>query len=835
MKHHAKRFASLLLALALVLSLCPQYRAKAETLTEEDIEKHEIVKDRYPTVVSLGDSYSSGEGGEDYYGMSDPLEKRVSDQDWLAHRSASSWPGQLTFVNEEGDSVALHEYRYNKYDNEPRPEFANESKWYFTAVSGAKTRHIDTEQQEKPYDVTKEYKETEKKAKEQERQKKYQNIVDSPTVVPEPKQPPQLEGTVKLDLQNTIFPNDKVDYVTITIGGNDVGFVDIVMQCVYSNTDSPNFIRKGLHYVAEGGELLSHIIKDNYVLEGFAKADTLLTYDGLDNMFDNIMRKINDYGEDIKRVYGVIKKKAPDAAIIVAGYPKLLYSQGGVVNWQADTFGGNVNDTVTQIIFSEYEAETINENVELFNKYLHSWVDEFRRDEDFPIYFVDVAGEFGDHGAYAPGEYVNGVLALARPGELIQTKMISDASFHPNAEGRNCYARTVQHFIENDLELKQIKGKIRVVSNDMSVSAAKEGYIVELTPVKNPSIHLTVKTASDGTFATKESEVGVNKGFTTGEYSLRVLDPKGRECGLLGNGGSDTITLMYHTSSDLDILVSPGKQEVSGTINIRTAKGKAVEADFSDDPLILCFRDKTGRTTMCPAEDQMPITVVGSKGVKYSAMLFPGDYTVEAYGKESGLQYSFSVGKDAGNESVSVPIGTDVKNKNMTLLGNSQTYVGTWVDEITYDSVFAISSTTRITLELGKMMNASLIMEASADINMYGWSESGYPDSNYEAETYKGTWQELDDGVVFYLNGDLNGPVYFDLVKRNTLKLNLNKLESLASSSSQEGLMMVGMLEVFKIAMSMDIGNLFGMSLDTSVNDMLGIDSVDDLLYFTKK
>ena len=103
------------------------------------------------------------------------------------------------------------------------------------------------------------------------------------------------------------------------------------------------------------------------------------------------------------------------------------------------------------------------------------------------------------------------------------------------------------------------------------------------------------------------------------------------------------------------------------------------------------------------------------------------------------------------------------------------------------------------------------------------------------SETYKGTWQELDDGIVFYLNGDKNGPIYFDLVERNTLKMNLNKLEALASSSSREGLMMVAVLEVFKLAMSMDVGNLFGMSFGTSMNDMMGVGSTDDLLYFTKQ
>lgn len=38
-------------------------------------------------VVSLGDSYSAGEGIEPFYGQSLPLSQKVCDHDWLAHRS----------------------------------------------------------------------------------------------------------------------------------------------------------------------------------------------------------------------------------------------------------------------------------------------------------------------------------------------------------------------------------------------------------------------------------------------------------------------------------------------------------------------------------------------------------------------------------------------------------------------------------------------------------------------------------------------------------------------------------------------------------------------------
>ena len=291
-----------------------------------------------------------------------------------------------------------------------------------------------------------------------------------------------------------------------------------------------------------------------------------------------------------------------------------------------------------------------------------------------------------------------------------------------------------------------------------------------------------------------------------------------------------------NTSKDLDILITPAKRKVSGTIVAKTKNNKAIDIDFDEDPLMLIYTDRAGNETIYPADDQTPIGMVPKKGIRYSVELFPGNYTIRAFGANSGNYYSFNVKGEAGDESVIVPIEEDVKDKDLVLLAGNQDYVGTWVDEITYQSPFGVSGGTKMTLELGKMMNATWTMEAIADYSgMYGWSKTGYPHGSHETEAYQGSWLEVDNGIVFYLNGDTSVPIYFDMVKRNTLKLNLNKLEALASGSSEEGLMMVAVLEVFKIAMSMDIGNLFGMNFGVSMNDMIGISSTDDLLYFTKQ
>ena len=53
-------------------------------------------------IVSLGDSYSSGEGIEPLYGQLDKngkkrvITERVENPDWMAHRSTKAWAGMLT-------------------------------------------------------------------------------------------------------------------------------------------------------------------------------------------------------------------------------------------------------------------------------------------------------------------------------------------------------------------------------------------------------------------------------------------------------------------------------------------------------------------------------------------------------------------------------------------------------------------------------------------------------------------------------------------------------------------------------------------------------------------
>ena len=76
-------------------------------------------------MVSLGDSYSSGEGIEPFYGQNEKISKKVNNPDWLAHRSEKAWSGMLSLSTVNG---VMSENR-NK-------------NWFFVAASGATTQNI---------------------------------------------------------------------------------------------------------------------------------------------------------------------------------------------------------------------------------------------------------------------------------------------------------------------------------------------------------------------------------------------------------------------------------------------------------------------------------------------------------------------------------------------------------------------------------------------------------------------------------------------------------------------------------------------------------------------
>lgn len=355
-----KRFISLLTCIIILVSSC----ALCTYATEGEENKS---TDDPIIIVSMGDSYSSGEGIEPFYGQSESIKDKVVNPDWLAHRSTKSWPSLLR-VNGLAGTLAEH-----KDDN-----------WFFVASSGAVTDNIKAKQ-------TKEYS---------------RGIYSG-----EYSLVPQIDVFKK-------FKKDTVDYVTLTFGGNDVGFTDILKTPVTDNLH--NVFRRGARVQALG------IV---YAMS--------VPYTNLNNLTDRLNRTKTDFyadggtEQDIEKAYSDIAKAAGvKARIIVAGYPKLIAQNGA------------------GIIFNKMQAEEINESVSWFNDALSAIVTRCHDQKGMKIYFVSVEEEFNGHEAYTKVAYINEIEWGTREQDLKEWDITSSYSIHPNEDGAKAYASCVQKKIQ---------------------------------------------------------------------------------------------------------------------------------------------------------------------------------------------------------------------------------------------------------------------------------------------------------------------------------------------------------------------------------------------------
>jgi Mg-chelatase subunit ChlD/preprotein translocase subunit SecG len=405
MKNVMKRTISFLCVVVLLLTLTPVL-TRAEEQTEQQPQQQGS-----RVIVSLGDSYSSGEGNPDYYDSELSAYERVNSQDWLAHRSKNSWPGQLT-LEDNGSTILMSKNR--------------DTYWYFAASSGAETIHLDDERQKKPYNTG------------------------------------GYEGTEYIDKQLDIFDEvardgRQAEYVTVSIGGNDVQFAGVIKEGLISSTiGCPSILADKL----------------NGIWNEFYKEK------GIRSKIRNAYYDINEHAGE-------------QAKIIVAGYPKLL--QPGMTLW-----------------FSAYAAESINTSVSRFNKEIETLVNSCKAD-GMKICFVSVEEGFNGHGAYSSDPYI---LPISFPNDedlkedFSFSNLTSASSMHPNAKGMEIYRACVQEKINQIEDLGEASEWPQSTrSNELDVvlvldaSGSMDGRPMEET--------IDAATSFVNTVLTEESSVGV--------------------------------------------------------------------------------------------------------------------------------------------------------------------------------------------------------------------------------------------------------------------------------------------------------------------------------------
>lgn len=175
-------FRSMISCFLLMIFIISFTKLPAEAVTATDAYEREGT-----VIVSLGDSYSSGEGIEPFYGQELPYNEKKGNADWLAHRSMNSWSGMLTLPAVDGTMAE------NRGTN-----------WFFAAASGATTYHLKNRQSKTTSS----------------------NLFNRETHT----LPPQLSIFDELGGRTA-------DYVTFTLGGNDADFVGIITTAATSSSN----------------------------------------------------------------------------------------------------------------------------------------------------------------------------------------------------------------------------------------------------------------------------------------------------------------------------------------------------------------------------------------------------------------------------------------------------------------------------------------------------------------------------------------------------------------------------------------------------------------------
>lgn len=349
--------ASAVVILAILVGMLPAANVSAENSTKKD----PIV------VVSLGDSYSSGEGVEPFYGQEKKTEDKIKDENWAAHRSRKAWPALLKIGNKTTGDYNVEETN------------SSEMKWYFKAASGAKTKDFKGKQ-EKEINIKK-------------GAFKYSNNIPLD---------PQLDVFKKIEANTT-------DYVTFTIGGNDVDFANIILRCALGST----YLRcKWLDN------------KINRLWKDFDKEE----YDKNGNLVKNTAMKIEEAYRDVRKAAG------EQAVILVVGYPTLFDRNGK----------GEA--------ISQYEAKKVNSNVSEFNYRLKKIVTKC---SDPNIKFVDVETVFKGHEAYSEEPWINPIWLIHKSEDINVLKPASSYSMHPSEKGCEKYAECVNKAIAEIEEEKE--------------------------------------------------------------------------------------------------------------------------------------------------------------------------------------------------------------------------------------------------------------------------------------------------------------------------------------------------------------------------------------------
>ncbi|MFC7624062.1 SGNH/GDSL hydrolase family protein [Microlunatus sp. GCM10028923] len=182
--------------------------------------------------------------------------------------------------------------------------------------------------------------------------------------------------------------DENTSLVTLSVGGNDLGFADVITDCVLNGESGVGFI------------------------------------DSCQEKHDKrIERRLPRLKQELITLYQKAKQKAPNARIVVVGYPPL--------------FAQNPKDDYGNLLFGE-DQKWMNEKAGDLNQILAEAAHESG------VEFVDPTDAFKGHGLGTDDPWFND-LNWGGPGMM----PVDPSSFHPNAKGHAAFAKLIQDQLEN--------------------------------------------------------------------------------------------------------------------------------------------------------------------------------------------------------------------------------------------------------------------------------------------------------------------------------------------------------------------------------------------------
>ncbi|MFI6759320.1 SGNH/GDSL hydrolase family protein [Micromonospora sp. NPDC050417] len=197
------------------------------------------------------------------------------------------------------------------------------------------------------------------------------------------------------------YLDENTTLVVFSIGGNDARFADIVKQCVLDPVG----------------------LCQNDTLEGDNKPLAEMTIDRINGPIK----------ASIRTVLRQIHERAPNAKIMLMGYPRLLENHGTCI------FG-----------IGAAEAPWLNSTADYLAAKMDEAVQEVKA-EGVQVWFGNPIARFAGKAVCGDPETVNGVIAEQTPGE--KPSPTSQQSFHPKISGAGIYADVMNDVTRDQMGL----------------------------------------------------------------------------------------------------------------------------------------------------------------------------------------------------------------------------------------------------------------------------------------------------------------------------------------------------------------------------------------------